>query len=98
MAGDKKNHVLVISIPDYSVTPFGLQMNPQMISTQIDMFNNINRQVSNSYGITYIDITNISREALNDATLIARDGLHPSGKMYAKWAVLLEDAIKKVLK
>jgi len=81
--GDK-NHVFVLSIPDYGVTPFGKE-NEAAIGVQIDQFNAINKQISTAAGVNYLDITTISRQAANDPDLIASDGLHPSGKMYLEW-------------
>ena len=98
LAGNKRDHVFVLSIPDYSVTPYGSIDDTMFIRKQIDLFNSINLKISNAYNISYTDITPLSREALSDPSLIAGDGLHPSGKMYEKWAVLLEPAIKKILK
>ncbi|WP_153798737.1 SGNH/GDSL hydrolase family protein [Foetidibacter luteolus] len=97
LAGDR-SHVFVLSIPDYSVTPFAAGSDKPAIREQIDWFNSINLQVCNAYGISYSDITGISREAANDMSLLANDGLHPSGKMYLKWAQLLAPKIKGVLK
>jgi lysophospholipase L1-like esterase len=98
LAGNKRDHVFVLSIPDYSVTPYGSIDDTMFIRKQIDLFNSINLRISNAYNISYTNITPVSREALNDPSLIASDGLHPSGKMYEKWAALLEPAVKKVLK
>ena len=98
LAGDKSNHVFVLSIPDYSVTPFGRIDDTTMIRKQIDLFNSINLRVTNSYNISYTDITPVSREAFNDPSLIAKDSLHPSGKMYKKWAELLEPKVKEIFK
>jgi len=94
LTGNKSDHVFVLSIPDYSVTPYGSIDDTILIRKQIDFFNSINRSVSNLYNISYTDITPISREALYDPSLIAKDSLHPSGKMYKKWADLLEPKIK----
>ena len=93
-AANNKNHVIVLSIPDYSVTPFARNSDTAMISRQIDTFNLINKTISENAGVNYIDITPISREAANDAALIAIDGLHPSGKQYKRWAELLAAMIK----
>lgn len=48
--------------------------------------------------INYIDITPSSRKAANDATLVAIDGLHPSGKEYLTWAKMLVPKILPLLK
>lgn len=88
-AANRKERVFVLSIPDYGVTPFGGMFDRQKIAREIDQFNNINLFVAAQYGVTYLNITPGSREALNDPSLVANDGLHPSGKEYRKWAELL---------
>lgn len=98
LAGNKSDRVFVLSIPDYSVTPYGSIDDTMMIRKQIDLFNSINLRVSSAYNISYTDITPVSREALNDASLIAKDNLHPSGKMYKKWVDLLGPKIQYNLK
>lgn len=91
-------HVFVVSIPDYSVTPFAQNDDTTLIRKQIDEFNKINKEVTLANKISYTYITDLTREAKNDRSLIADDGLHPSGKEYAKWAALLAPEIKKVLR
>jgi len=76
--------VFVLSIPDYGVTPFG-KSRQSFISPEIDQFNTINKQESLNAGVNYLNITGISREAATDLSLVADDGLHPSGKMYTLW-------------
>lgn len=98
LAGNKKDHVFVLSIPDYSVTPFAAQMNQAQVSKEIDEFNAINKAITLLYNISYTDITALTREAEKDPSLIAIDGLHPSGKEYAKWAALLAPQVKFALK
>ena len=98
LAGNKKDHVFVLSIPDYSVTPFAQHSDTMQIRKDIDAFNAINKAITKSFNISYTDITPFTREAKNDVSLIAGDGLHPSGKEYAKWAALLAPEIAKVLK
>lgn len=89
--------VFVLSIPDYGVTPFA-HGNEASIGPQIDQFNSINKQESFKAGVNYLDITAISRQAATDPSLIAPDGLHPSGKMYALWINLLEPMVVAQLK
>jgi lysophospholipase L1-like esterase len=83
-AENDSTRVFVLSIPDYGVTPFAMGRD-SVIGPQIDQFNAINKEESLKAGVKYLDITGISREAENDPTLIADDGLHPSGKMYTLW-------------
>ena len=88
-------HVWVISIPDWGVTPFAAERNRNEIAEQIDAYNTANKLIAGKNNCHYIDITPGSRMAANDASLIAEDGLHPSGKMYAQWALQLANEIQK---
>ena len=97
-ADNNKNHVFVLSIPDYSVTPFASNSNVEMIAKQIDEFNAANKKISLNAGVHYIDITPISRDAKKMPSLIAVDGLHPSGIQYKRWSDLLAHAIIKEFK
>jgi lysophospholipase L1-like esterase len=91
LAGGSPSHVFVLSIPDYAYTPFG-NGNPA-ISDAIDEFNEINRIISEEYQVSYIDITPISRKGLAQPELVAADGLHPSGLMYAQW---VQEVLRRV--
>lgn len=94
LAGDKPSHVIVLSIPDYSVTPFAKEHNTAYIAAQIDSFNIINREVAAAYHVHYIDVTGESRRAADDPSLIAPDNLHFSGKEYAVWVAMMEPIVK----
>lgn len=84
LAGGNKKNVFVVSIPDYGYTPFG-QSNQPVISQGINAFNAKNQAIAEQLGVKYIPITDISRRGLSEPDLVAGDGLHPSGKMYAEW-------------
>jgi len=96
-AGDA-DRVIVLSIPDWGVTPFASGRDQEQIAKDIDNFNRVNREESEKAGVHYVDITAISREAVHDPSLIAPDGLHPSGKMYSGWAELVLPTVLDVLK
>lgn len=96
-AGNNKQHVIVLSIPDYGVTPFASGRNRELIAKQIDSFNTINKDVSLQYQVNYIDITGDTRLAATNSSLIANDGLHPSGTEYAVWAGKLAPMIRVLL-
>jgi len=87
-AGGKKDHVFVVSIPDYGYTPFG-KNNQMTISSEIDLYNSINKRLSDSLRLKYYNITPISRRGLSEPDLVAGDGLHPSAKMYKEWVKLI---------
>jgi lysophospholipase L1-like esterase len=92
--GDKQ-HVVVISIPDWGVTEFAQQSgrNLETISREVALFNEIKRQETQLQQVAYVDITPISQEAIYKPLLIACDGLHPSERMYAQWAKLIAEKI-----
>ena len=88
LAKGKKQNVFVVSIPDYGYTPFG-KPKQETITKAIDQFNEINARITYKHKVQYFNITDISREGLKQPDLVATDGLHPSGKMYAEWVELI---------
>jgi lysophospholipase L1-like esterase len=85
-AGGDPKRVVVLSIPDWGFTPFAADRDTEPISQQIDEFNAVNLEETEAVGAHYVDVTVISRMAMDDFDLITGDRLHPSGKMYALWA------------
>ena len=96
-AGGDAKRVIVLSIPDWGVTPFAKSRDNKKIATEINLFNSVNREETEKVGSYYVDITPGSRGAVTDSALIAADGLHPSGKMYAEWAELAYLEVLKIL-
>ena|ERR1051326_8007772 len=97
-AANKTEHVIVLSIPDWGVTPYAEGRDRKKIAEEIDAYNAANKMIAEKYKVHYIDITTSTREAINDRTLLANDGLHPSAKEYAKWAEKVSAIIQKELK
>jgi lysophospholipase L1-like esterase len=87
-------HVFVLSIPDWGVTPFAADRNREQITKDVEFFNSVNHEEAVSAGVNYVDITPISIQAAIDSSLVASDGLHPSGKMYKMW---VEKALPTVI-
>jgi lysophospholipase L1-like esterase len=89
-ADGRPDRVVVLSIPDWSVTPFAASSgrDRSKIAAEIDRFNQINREETAKAGARYVDVTPVSRRAATDRSLVAEDGLHPAGAMYAEWARL----------
>jgi lysophospholipase L1-like esterase len=94
LAGKNKDRVFVVSIPDYGYTPFGREKQP-LISAAIDAYNAANREIAEKHGVQYFYITDLTRKGLDDPSLVAPDGLHPSGKMYALWAEHIAAGLKQ---
>jgi len=97
-ANKNAKHVVVVSIPDYSVTPFCEGRDRAAIAKALDRFNAICKEEAEKAGVVYVDITPGSREAAAKPDLLAADGLHPSGKMYAQWADKVFEAVKDEFK
>lgn len=95
-AGGKNENVIIISIPDWGVTPFAEGRDRKKVAEEIDLFNKVKKEESDIYGIRFYDITEISRDP--DPALVAADGLHPSAKMYKKWVDKIYNDIKESLK
>jgi lysophospholipase L1-like esterase len=98
LANGKKDRVIIISIPDYSLTPHGKSMNAEKISKEIEVFNSINKALSIQYKVQYVNVTSESKESRNTSDLVAQDGLHPSDKEYSKWAEKIAAAVTSQLK
>jgi lysophospholipase L1-like esterase len=88
-AGGEADRVLVLSIPDWGVTPFARGRDRARIAGEIDAFNTVNREETVAIGARYIDVTPISRQASAGDAWLAPDGLHPSAEMYSAWVELV---------
>jgi lysophospholipase L1-like esterase len=86
-AGGDAKKVIVVSIPDWGVTPFAEGRDRAKIASEIDRYNAINREEAARAGAKYVDITPISRGG--DPALVAEDKLHPSAKQYTEWVKLI---------
>jgi acyl-CoA thioesterase I len=92
--GDKSN-LIVVSIPDYAFTPFGV--GNTTISTDIDKYNDYAKNYCAATNITYVNITVITRMGLQNTELVASDRLHPSKLAYSKFVErILPIAIQKL--
>ena len=96
-ANGQSSRVMVLSIPDWGVTPFAKDQDSEKIAQQINSYNEVNKQLALEHKVVYIDITASTREAISNPGLVAPDGLHPSAKEYAKWAAKIYLAVKEQL-
>ena len=97
-ANGVSKHVIVLSIPDWGVTPFANKQSTEKIRVEIDMYNFICQAEAEYFQTHYIDITQAQRADGNNEAFLAPDQLHPSGKEYAKWARKLADEMMAILK
>lgn len=98
LAKEDPNRVVVISIPDYAYTLFGQSSgNQEITSTEIDTYNLYAENYCNAIGIQFLNITDITREGLENPELVASDNLHPSELAYTRFVErLLPLAIEKI--
>lgn len=93
-----KNNILLITIPDFGVTPQGAYFsNDRDVSKGITEFNNIIKAEAKKRGLPLVDIFEISKQMKDNTELTAKDGLHPSAKEYAIWETLILPEAKKLL-
>ena len=95
-AGGNALHVIVLSIPDWGVTPFAAGRDRAKIAVEIDRFNAIARAETLDAGARWVDVTPASREEHPGWT--TADGLHPSAAQYARWVALALDPAAAALR
>jgi lysophospholipase L1-like esterase len=96
-AGGDASHVIVLSIPDWSVTPFAEGRDRARVAAEIDVYNAINREEAARAGARYVDVTPQTRATGAEPAYLVSDALHPSGRAYAEWAQLALPAAVEVL-
>lgn len=95
-ANNKSTHVVVLSIPDWGVTPFAEGRDREKIATEIDAYNLVCKRAAQKFNIHFIDITTAQRVDGSKEEFLAADKLHPSGKEYKKWAERLAEKINEI--
>lgn len=98
-AGGRTERVLVLSIPDWGVTPFAAAQGRDraQVARELDAYNAVARELCAQRGVAFVDITPASRALGAQAAMLAGDGLHPSAAMYAEWARLAEPVARGLL-
>lgn len=98
-AGGQPGRVLVLSFPDWGVTPYGVGSGRDLaqVALETDTFNAAAEGISTAHGVAFVDITDISRDHGTDPAMIAEDRLHPSARMYALWSARALPAAARLL-
>src|SRR5690606_13662789 len=89
-AGGRADRVLVLSIPDWGVTPFAARegRDGAQIARELDACNAAAQETCRQRGAAFVDITPASRDGGGHSGMVVEDGLHPSAAMHARWARL----------
>jgi len=94
-----KKRLLVVTIPDFGVTPTGAKYSRgRNIHEGILQFNQIVTEEARKRGLEVVDIFPLSKKMGQDKSLVAKDGLHPSAKEYAEWEKIIFPAALELLK
>jgi acyl-CoA thioesterase I len=94
-----KKRLLVVTIPDFGVTPTGPKYaRGRNISEGIANFNQIVTEEAKSRGLRVVDVFPLSKKMGSDRFSVAKDGLHPSAKEYAEWEKIIFPAALELLK
>lgn len=92
------SRILAVSTPDYTVTPEGASYgDPAQQAAGIRRANTILREAAVARGIAFVDIHDLSLRAVGDRSLVADDGLHPSGAQYALWVERIAPVVEGLL-
>ncbi len=87
LAGERADHVIVVSIPDWGITGFARAhgRDAHRVGIEIDAFNATAREIARDRGVAFVDVTAISRDAGDAPDALVDDRLHPSAAQYARW-------------
>jgi lysophospholipase L1-like esterase len=99
LAGGKANRVFVLSIPDWSATPFAVNSGRDLAveAAAIAAYNQAKQEITLARGVRFFDITPSTLTANLDSSLVAVDGLHPSAKLYSIWTEQIVDGVQQLL-
>jgi lysophospholipase L1-like esterase len=92
------DRIVAVSTPDYTVTPAGADYgDPTQRAAGIRAVNVVLRRLAGRRGIAFVDIHDLSLRAAVDRSLVADDGLHPSGRQYALWVDRIAPVVAELL-
>lgn len=89
------NRLVIVSVPDYTLTPSGADFGDvQQQRAGIDAVNSTMRMAADRHGVQFVDISSVANRVPAEPTLVAGDGLHPSGAQYALWVELIAPVVE----
>ena len=92
------DRIVTVAIPDYTATPAGADYgDPEVRHAEIVAANGTMARLAAARAIRFVDIFDASRKASDDRTLVAADGLHPSGAQYARWVERIRPVVEVLL-
>jgi lysophospholipase L1-like esterase len=98
LAALPRRRIIIVSTPDYTVTPEGATYgDPSERRRTIVAFNDILADLARGRGIAFVDVFDLSQLARDDPSLVAADGLHPGGGQYRMWADRIAPVVEGLL-
>jgi lysophospholipase L1-like esterase len=97
LAGDEAGRLVVVSVPDWSTTPFARDRDRAAIAAAIDELNLVQRRLALDAGARWVDVTGIGRDHATENGFLAPDGLHPSARAYGLWIKHLLPVTRQIL-
>ena len=98
LAAVPTDRLVAVSIPDYTVTPAGVDYgDPAQKRTAIIAANGVMAELCGERGVALVDIFDLSSRAAVEPELIANDGLHPSGRQYGLWVERIAPVAARLL-
>ena len=92
------SRIVTVATPDYTVTPHGADYgDPVQQGREIVAFNAIMARRSAERGVRHVDIFDLSQRAATDRSLVAADGMHPSGAQYRLWVERIAPVVADLL-
>jgi lysophospholipase L1-like esterase len=93
------DRIVAVATPDYTVTPMGAAFgHPDRMRAAIARFNTVFQLAAARRNIAFVpEVFEISQQAANDPSLVASDGLHPSGAQYALWVDAILPVVESAL-
>ena len=90
-------NIVLITIPDYSISPAASGNNIDGISKSIEEYNLVIKSEAEKRGLKVADIFPVSQTMIGADDYIP-DGLHPSAQGYGKWEKVISPVVFEFLK
>jgi len=98
LAAVPADRIVAVSIPDYTVTPAGTDYgDPAAKRASIVEANATMASLCEERAVAFVDIFDLSSRAADDRSLVAGDGLHPSGEQYRLWVERIAPVVARLL-
>jgi lysophospholipase L1-like esterase len=97
LAGDEAGRLVVVSVPDWSTTPFAGDRDRAAIAAAIDELNQVQRRLALDAGASWVDVTGIGRDRGTEDDLLAPGGLHLSARAYGLWVEQILPVTRQIL-